>query len=899
VRDWTAFVRARLALSDLAPEREARIVRELASQLEDFYREALARGAGEDEADRHACRQVVDWDRFTQDVWMADRAHARPRLERLANALDARTMKREGRGSMLAHVLRDTRYALRQLTATPTFTLVVLLTLALGIGATSAIFSVVNGVLLRPLPYADPGALVRVYEVVPQYGRFSVAPATFLDWRSQNSVFSRLAAFNGGSATLAEASGPERVANALVSRDLFDLLGVTPALGRGFTAAEDAPGASPVIVLSHGMWQRRFGGDRSVLGRTITLSGRPATIVGVMPPGFYFPTREAEFWMPLGIDPAKASRGAHFLAVIARLKSGVSRDQAAAEMGTIAGRLALQYPDSSANESAEVVGLHDQVVGPVRPALLTLLAAVGVVILIACANVANLLLVRASIRGREIAIRAALGAGRGRLALQMLAESMVLSLAGGALGVVFAALAVRPIQVLGADSIPRVADISVDARVVGFALAVSIATGLLFGLAPAWQAARGVLGDALKEGGRTGTGAGGRRVRQGLLVAEVALAIVLLVGAALLLRSFARLTNIDPGFRTEGAVAFRVSAPPASYPQDYQKAALFDRVLGGLRSLPDVSGAGMVQTLPLRGSYVLSFGIRGRPAPAPGEELSAGHRVVSPGYFEALGIPLVRGRLFDARDTMKAPMVAVVDEAFARRHFPGEDPLGRGLDIGNGTDGFYEIVGIVGNVRSDGLDAEAGPTMYVPYEQDVFSTMWIVARSGGDVRRLSAEARRVVREADPGLPAYSMSALSEVVNESTSERRFSLLLLGIFALMALFLAAVGLYGVMAYAVSQRTQEIGVRKALGAGRGDILRMIVGEGLTLTLAGVAIGLAGAVAVSRLIRKLLFEVTPLDPVSYVATAAVLLSVAVLASYVPARRATRVDPVVALRQT
>jgi putative ABC transport system permease protein len=898
VRDWTGFVRERLALPDLAPEREARIVRELAMQLEDFYRDALSHGAGEVEADAHACRQIADWDRLTQDVWLADRGHARPRLDRLATALDRRAGQRGG-SSMLANVLRDTRHAIRQLQGAPAFTVVVVLTLALGIGATSAIFSVVNGVLLRPLPYADPDALVRVHEVVPQYGRFAVAPATFLDWRLQSTVFERIAAYDTGSATYSEATGPERVASALVSWDLLRLMGVAPALGRGFTAEDGTPGAAQVIVLSHGMWQRRFGGDPGAIGRSITLSGTPATIVGVMPPGFYFPSREAEFWTPLAIDPSNASRGAHFLGVIARLKPGIARDAAASEMKVIAERLGRQYPESSAGESAEVVGLHDHVVGNVRRALVTLLAAVGVVVLIACANVANLLLVRSTLRGKEIAIRAALGAGRQRLIAQMLAESLLLALTGGALGVLFAYLAVRPIQVLGAGSIPRVADIAIDARVLVFAVVVSVATGLLFGLAPAWQASRAALADVLKDGGRSsGGGARGRWVRNGLLVAEVALSIVLLVGAALLLRSFYKLTSIDPGFRTDGVMAFRISLPRSAYPEDHQRMALFDRLLANMRGLPNVSSAGMVQALPLRGAYVLSFAAQGQPAARPGEEPSARYRVVSPGYFETLGIPLRRGRAFTANDRAKAPMVAVVDEAFVQRHLAGRDPIGRGLDIGNGTDGLYEIVGVVGNVRYDGLDADAAPTMYVPFEQDVFSTMWIVAKTPGDTAQLAAAVRRVVRDVDRTLPAYSVSTLGEVVSESLAERRFSLLLLGLFASMALFLAAVGLYGVMAYAVSQRTQEFGLRKALGAEAGDVLRMVVGGGLRLALVGVAFGIVGALVLSRLIEALLFEVAAADPASYAVTAIVLLVVAALACYVPARRAMRVDPVVALRQ-
>lgn len=799
---------------------------------------------------------------------------------------------------MFTDVLRDTRYSIRQLTKSPGFTVVAIVTLALGIGATSAMFGVINGVLLRPLPFPNPDTLVLVNEIVPQYGRFSVAPASFLDWRQQNGVFERIAAFTSGSATFADANGPERVTNATVSWDLFDLLKVQPMLGRSFTAEEDAPGKNGVIVLSHSMWQRRFGSDRAVLGRSVTLSGAPATVIGVMPPGFYYPSREAEYWTPIALNTANASRGGHFLGVIARLKPGVSIPQAGAEMKTIAERLAKQYPESSADESAEVIALHEQVVGDIRPALLTLLAAVGVVVLIACANVANLLLVRASVREKEIAIRTALGAGRRRLVRQMLVESLILALAGGTLGLLLAYLALTPIRTLSAGSIPRVNDISIDATVLAFALAVTVLTGIIFGLAPAWQAARAGVAGVLKEGGRSSATSGGRWVRSGLLIAEVALSIVLLVGATLLLRSFDRLTNVDPGFRADRVLAFRVSLPNASYREDHNRIAFFDTLLGRLEALPQVSAAGMVQTLPMRGGYFLSFSVQGRPAPKPAEKPSANHRAVSPRYFAALGIPLMRGRTFTDRDAEKAPMVAVVDEAFVQRHFPGEDPIGRGLDIGNGTDGFYDIVGVVGNVHHSGLDANPNPTMYVPYRQDVFSTMWIVARTDGDPAQLSAAARQAVREVDPGLPAYSLSPLENIVTDSVAQRRFSMLLLASFAVIALFLAAVGLYGVVAYTVSQRTQEIGVRMAVGAQRSDVLSMVVGGGMKLALVGVAIGLAAAMALSRLLETMLFQVAPSDPASYGATALLLLVVAALACYVPARRAMRVDPIVALRQ-
>jgi putative ABC transport system permease protein len=892
VRDWHAFVRAHLTLPQLTAEREARIVRELAAQLEDFYRDARARGANDADADAFARGQVADWRALALDLARAETRHARPRIDRLTMALESRT----GVFRMLAHVLTDMRYAVRQMAKTPGFTVVAVATLALGIGATSAIFSVVNGVVLRPLPYRDATSLVRVFEIVPQYGRFSVAPATFLDWRQQATAFERIGAYAPGTETYVTHDGPERVPMASVSWDMFELLGVAPALGRGFRQEEDRPQANGVIVLSHAAWQRRFGGDASVLGRTITLGGLPTAIVGIMPPGFYFPNRETEFWRPIALNPANASRGGHYLSVIARLDAGVTNEQATTEIRAVAERLAQQYPQSSANESAETIGLHDLVVGPVKPTLLTLLAAVAVLVLIACANVANLLLVRAAGREKEIAIRTALGAGRGRIVTQMLAESLVLALAGGTLGLLLGWLAIVPIQTLGEGRIPRVGDITLDRTVLAFAFAVSLATGLIFGMAPAWQASRSGPGAALKEGGRS-SGTPGRRVRSTLLVAEVAMSLVLLVGAALLLRSFAKLTAVDPGFRPDGILTFRVALPRSGYPQPHRVFAFYDALLDKLTTTPGVEAAAIVQQLPMQGSYVLGFSIDGRPAVPNATLPNANYRVVSPGYFTTLGVPVLRGRGFTGQDTETSPMVAVIDDAFARKHFPGEDPIGRGLDIGNGTDGFFRIVGVVGSVHHEGLDAAPEPTMYVPFKQDLFAGMFVMVRTGADPALFGAAARRIVREVDPVLPAFAMMPLDEIVGRSVGDRRFSMLLLATFAGIALFLAAVGLYGVVAYTVTQRTPEIGLRLAIGAEPRDVLRLVVGGGMRLAATGVVLGLAGAVALARVVASMLFEITPFDPASYVATAAILLAVAAVACYVPARRAMAVDPLVALR--
>jgi putative ABC transport system permease protein len=897
MRDWQAFVRSNLSLPDLAPAREARIVRELAAQVEDFYREALARGMSDAEADAHACAQITDWPAFARDVQRADRIHLQPRLERVANVLDATPGPSAGVSQMSAQLLRDLRFGVRQLVKAPGFSLVAILTLTLGIGATTAIFSVVNGVLLRPLPYPEPAGLVRVHEIVPQYGRFSVAPASFLDWREQSTVFEHIAAYANTSGTFAWPDGPERIAGTAVSWDLFELLRVPPALGGSFTADQDRPGASDVIVLSHALWQRRFNGDPAVIGQAVTISGTAVTILGVMPEGFYYPTRTTEFWRPIAINPADASRGGHFLGVVARLKPGTGVDRAGAEMKTIAERLATQYPDSSANESAEVISLHEQIVGSIRPALITLLLAVGVVVLIACGNVANLLLVRASVREKEVAIRAALGAGRRRLVMQMLSESLVLALAGGAFGLLFAYLAIPLVQSLSAGSIPRVADVTIDRTVLVFVLAASLLTGVVFGLVPALQMSRTGAGAVLKEGGRSSVGTAGRWTRNGLLIGQVALSLMLLIGASLLLRSFSRLTNVDPGFTPDGVLAFQVSLPQPAYPEDANRLLFFDTLLERLASAPGISQAAGVQTLPMRGGYVLSLTIHGRPTPRPGDEPSANYRAVTPGYFSTLAIPVLRGRTFSTQDSSTAAPVAVVDDAFVRQHYPDEDPIGRRIGIGNGTESA-EIIGVVGSVNHTGLDAIPAPTMYMSTTQDAFNTLWVLAKTDGNPEALTGTVRSVLGGLDRTLPAYSITPLATVLDESVAQRRFSMLLILGFGALALFLAAIGLYGVVAYTVSLRTKEIGLRMAIGAQPRDVLRMVVGGGMKLAAVGVILGMLGSLGAASLVESMLFEVEPSDPVSYAATAVLLLTIAAVACYIPARRAMKVDPMVALQE-
>jgi putative ABC transport system permease protein len=650
------------------------------------------------------------------------------------------------------------------------------------------------------------------------------------------------------------------------------------------------------VVISDGLWRQEFGADPTIVGRALNLNGVPVTVVGVMPPGFYFPSRTAQFWRPIALNPANATRGGHFLGVVARMKPDVTVQQADTEMKGLAERLAREYPDQSAGESARVVLMQDQIVGAIRPALLTLFAAVGLVVLIACANVANLLLVRAAAREKEIAIRAALGANRRRIFAQVLAESLVLAIAGGVLGLGIAYIGLPAILTLSANSIPRAADVAIDRQVLLFAAAASIATGVLFGLVPAWQSARGGIGAVLKEGGRSSTAGGARWIRSGLLVVEVALSIILLTGAALLLRSFDRLTNVAPGFDPDRALAFRVSLPQKQYNEEAQ-VNFYDALIDKLEAQPGVRSAGLVQTLPMQGDYVLTFDIRGRAPALPNQGPSANYRAVSPGYFAALGVPVLKGRDFARSDRSSGRSVAIVDQAFVDKYFPNEDPIGQGVHMGNGHKEFFEIVGVVGDIHYAGLDAVPAPTMYAPIAQDPFSTIWVVQRTDGDPSGLAAGTRQAIRQLDPLLPTYSMMPLTQVISESVAQRRFSMLLLALFAVIALFLAAVGLYGVVAYSVQQRTREIGLRMAIGASPGDVLKLIVGGAMKLALVGVVLGLAGAAIFARLAQTLLFEVAPSDPASYLATAAVLFGVAMIACYAPTRRAMRVDPTAALQ--
>ena len=793
---------------------------------------------------------------------------------------------------------QDVRYGVRMLLKNPGFAIVAVIALALGIGANAAIFSVVNTVLLRSLPYNEPDRLMVLREnKLPQFPEFSVSPGNFLDWQKQNTTFEKLAAINGTAYNLVGDAEPERLRGARVSAGLFEMLGANPSLGRTFLDDEDQPGHDNVAIISSSLWKRRFSSDPNVVGQAITLSATSYTVIGVMPPAFQFPDRETDLWTPIAFNAGQAQQhGAHYISVIGRLKPGVTQEQAATEMDAIAGRLAEQYPDTNTGWRVNVLPMQESEVRDIKSALLVLLGAVALVLLIACANVANLLLARATARQKEIAIRTALGANRRRIAQQLLTESVLLALAGGGAGLLLAVWGIGSLLTLAPQELPRVKDVTLDVRVLGFTLVVTVLTGVIFGLVPALQASRPNLNETLKEGGR-GTTGGHHRVRGTLVITEVALALLLLVGAGLLIRSFYRLQQVTPGFNSKNALAVTVSLPGKKYPQDDQQSGFFTQLLDKVAALPGVVAVGATQSLPIQGDYVLGFNIQGRPPNGPGQEPNTNYYAVSPDYFKAMGIPLLRGRVFTEQDKKDSPRVAVINEELAKKFFPDEDPIGKRINVTNGPERFREIVGIVGDVKQYGLAQPTTMQTYEPYLQTPFSGMTLVVRADGNPAALSGAIRSEVLAIDKEQPVSRIRPLEQVVSESVAKQRFLMLLLGIFASVALVLAAVGLYGVMSYSVNQRYHEIGIRAALGAQRKDVLKLVVGQGMALALTGAAIGLAASFALTRLMASLLFGVSATDPLTFAVIALLLTIVALLACYLPARRAMKVDPMIALR--
>lgn len=897
--DWKPEIRSRLTSLALAPEREAEIVEELALHLDDRYEQLIGHGVAADEAYQTVLLEVSGNDLLAQELRQVE--YAMPQ-----NQTTLGEPTGTGRSkNIMGDFWQDLRYGLRTLRKNPGFTAVAVVALALGIGANSAIFSVVNTVLLRPLPYKDADRLMMVWEDASKRGfpRDTPAPANYIDWRDQNQVFTGMAAISDLSCNLTGTGEPERIEGRRVSASLFPLLGVEPKLGRVFTAEEDQPGHAGVVIISHRLWQRRFSSDLNIIGKPLTLNGVTVTVVGVMPAEFQFPTRDDELWIPIAFSATEAARRqSHFLEVFARLKDGVTLQQAQAEMSTIAARLQQQYPQSNTEVGAVVVPLHEQLVGDIKPALFLLLGAVGIVLLIACANVANLLLARAAIRQKEIALRVAMGASRSRLIRQFLTESILLGAIGGGLGLLLSVVGIRLLTAFIPPNIPQIKAISLDARVLIFTVFISLLTGLIFGLIPAIQSSMFNPNEVLKEGGRnSASGNRGNRVRALLIIAEVAVSLILLIGAGLLINSFLRLRNIDPGFRTANLLTMRIVLPDQKYRQQAQRSAFYSDLLQRIQSVPGVKSAAVTTNLPLyKQGNSIGIRIEGRPIPPPGQELIVATRIISSKYFETMGISLLRGRQFEAQDTDTAPAAVVISEVMARHYWPNEDPLGKRISAGRpeSEKDWMRIIGIAKDVHQFDLIAEPKPQMYLPYQQaDFFAPRDLVIKTEVAPLSLTATVRRTVWEVDKDQPVSNVRTMDEIATESIARERFSMLLLAIFAGLALLLAAVGIYGVMSYWVTQRRSEIGIRMALGAQKGNVLRLMVGQGLKLVLVGVVLGLAGAFVLTRLMASLLFGIGATDPATFVSISLLLVGVAFLASYLPAHRATKVDPVVALR--
>ncbi len=815
-------------------------------------------------------------------------------LKQFGGVLRTEEACREARGFVFLETLaRDLRFGLRALRKSPGFTLASVALLALGIGANTAIFSVVNGVLLKPLPYKDPDRLVRMYGTYKGAGAFPLSDANFFDYRAQSQSFDAIAAWTDRQANLTGGDEPERILAASVTANFFDVLGAAPLRGRTFVGGEDQAGRDGVAVLSHELWQRRFGSDPAVLGRTIALDGRSVVVVGVLPPSFRFP-EYAELWLPTTYDPSM--REATRLQPFARLKRGVTFARANAEAARIAAALARAYPAANAEIGISITTLHDSLVGQVRRVLVLLLGAVGFVLLIATANLANLGLVRAAHRGRELSIRAALGAGRMRLVSQLLTESVTLALAGGAAGLVLAFGLLQALPAISPVVLPRMRDIRIDGQVLTFTLVASVLVGVVFGMIPAFRGAAKGVGNALKEGGRSQTaGAGASATRNALAVVEIALAMVLLVGAGLMLRSLHLLTAVRPGFDPDRVITMQVSLRGGKYRTPDQVLDFHREAIRRIRSAPGVIAAGAASCVPLTGcgssTYLL---VEGRPQPPNAAPPLTSHRAVTPDYFRALGIPIIQGRTFAEREPTD---VVIVSAGLARKLWPDEDPIGKRIGLGRGE--WREVIGVAGDVRNYGLEAPAGENTYLPSRQwpSLTSNMTYVVRTRGDAAKLAGLIRDQIRSIDRDVPVAKIRTMSQYVSGAASMKRFEAVLLAAFASLALLVTAVGIYSVLAYQVTQRTHEIGIRLALGADRGRVTRTVLRETALIVAAGTAIGVLGALALTRTIRALLFEVKPTDPATYGAVVIVFFAVSALASYVPARRVTKVDPVIALR--
>ncbi len=796
-------------------------------------------------------------------------------------------------------MFRDLRYAIRFLRRSPGFALAVIATLAIGIGANTAVFSLVNGVLLKPLPFESPDQLAMVWGRHTTIGRETASLPDFLDWKQQSTSFANLAAMAGARYNLSAEGDPTVVRGTRITASLFPVLRIAPALGRAFTPEDERGGAGRVALLGYGFWQRHYGGDREVVGRTIILSGVPHTVVGVAPPSLRL-QQEMDVWTPLVTDSTR-NRRADFLTVVGRLRPGVTLSAAQGELSTIARRLETEYPETNTGWGVELVGLHEQLVGAARPALLVFTGAVALVLLIACANVANLMLARVTAREREVTLRSALGASGRRIAREVLAESLVLSLVSGAMGILVASWTVAAMRSFGPNAIPRLHEVGLNLPVLGFTFALSIATGILSSLLPAVRVLSRDLQSGLKDGGRGVSGGLGIRTTRGaLVVSEVALAFVLLVGATLLLRTFSRLQQVDAGFNRDGVFTATVALPRVQYDTPEKRADFAERLLDRVQAIPGVGAAALASDPPLGGSPPFwSFEMAGAAPAAPGVVQDAVVFMTSPGYFQTVEIPLVSGSVYGPEHRADGQQVAVVSQALAQRYWPGRDAVGQRITLGDPADsaGWMTVVGVVGDVRNEEMGRPSYPQLYLPLAQSPVLSFTVLARTSGDPLALTPAVKGALAELDSGLPLSDVATLDRRVADTLARPRVNAGLLSAFAGVALLLAAVGIYGVIAFGVVQRTRELGIRMALGAGATNLLRMVVSQGMRPVLAGVGLGLAGALAGTRLLRGLLFGVDPTDPVTFLVVTAFLLSVALLASYLPARRAARSDPMIALR--